>query len=156
MQSVMALLTDKHQPVVGAICLSRMTTAWARLGGVVGIHVDCHTLVQEGFVRNHRVQLGKAPGGVSRICLALLDARLFAFPSLCALADVRQVFQSNHTLWVLGHNMLADDVVGVLLQPSLSPTDAHQTARGGTSAFLLKTLSQSCIMIALGTMRLPE
>ena len=47
-------------------------------------------------------------------------------------------------------NALTHDMIGVLLQPSLSSADRHKAARRGTSAFLLKTLSQSCVMVGFG------
>src|SRR5215469_12538047 len=47
-------------------------------------------------------------------------------------------------------NLLTHHMVSVLLQPSLSPAYYHQPAGSRTSAFLLKTLSQACVMIGLG------
>src|SRR5437763_17096314 len=38
-------------------------------------------------------------------------------------------------------------MIGVLLQPSLSSANHHQASSSGASAFLLQTLSQSCIMV---------
>lgn len=52
---------------------------------------------------------------------------------------------------MLFHNALTDDMMSVLLQPSLSPTDRYQSPGGRTSAFVLKTLSQSCILIGFGS-----
>src|SRR6266704_6245006 len=67
-----------------------------------------------------------------------------------SISDVCQLFQSDETGGVSGHDAFGDVVVGVLLQPSLSSTDHHQTTGSRTSAFLLKTLSQSRIVVCFG------
>jgi hypothetical protein len=65
-------------------------------------------------------------------------------------ADSCQVFQSNEGVWVLLHNALTHDMIGVLLQPSLSSTDGDQSPRCRTSAFPLQTFSQPCVVVGLG------
>src|SRR5216683_7083349 len=50
-------------------------------------------------------------------------------------------------MWVPVNDALADQMIGVLLQPSLSSTNHHQATGSRTSAFVLKTLSQSGIMV---------
>jgi len=57
----MTVLTDEQQAVAGPVGLTGMSTQRARLAGIVGIHLDCHTLVQERFISNHPLQFGKRP-----------------------------------------------------------------------------------------------
>src|SRR3989442_11398450 len=47
-------------------------------------------------------------------------------------------------------------MIGVLLQPSLSSADRHQATGCGTSAFFLKTLSQSHVVVGFGNNLLPR
>src|SRR5260370_37771684 len=95
MEAVMAVLTDKKQALVRPIALAGMTTHRASLGGIMGIHLDGHTLVQEGFVSNGSMQLSKTPTGLSRIGTTLLLTRLFAMLASCTLTDVCQVLQPD-------------------------------------------------------------
>ena len=81
----MTTLTDKQQTFVGPILAARMPTHGASLAGVVGIDFDRHTRVEQRFVGNHGVQLGKGPLRVSSIRLALF-ARNFLYPFAVFLA----------------------------------------------------------------------
>src|SRR5438128_8253647 len=78
---------------------------------------------------------------------------MLAFGSL---ADVCQIFQSNQTVWVSGHDALGDDMIGVLLQPSLSSADRHKATGCRTSAFFLKTLSESRVVVGFWNKLLPR
>src|SRR5437660_83458 len=51
---------------------------------------------------------------------------------------------------VLLHDALTHHVVGVLLQPSLSSAHLYQSSRCRASAFVLKTLPESRIMVGFG------
>ena len=146
----MTVLADEEQALVGTIGITGMSAPGTSLAGIVGVYFDRHRTAEQGFIRNHALQLGKRPFGVGRIGFPLLQTGLFAFLAFRSFSNVCQMFQADHGLWVLCHDAFGDDVIGVLLQPSLSSTDVHQTACGGTSAFFLKTLSQSRIMVRFG------
>jgi hypothetical protein len=138
MQGIATLLTDEEQARLGAIRPAGMPTDGTGLTAIVGVHFDGHTLMQEGFIGDHGVQFGKGPFAIGSISLALLLARTLALAPFGPVSNVSQVF-----------------MVGVLLQPSLSPSDHHQTAGGRTSAFFLKTLAEARVMIGLGHNGLP-
>jgi hypothetical protein len=91
----MAVLTDKQQPFVRSIGITGVSTHRASLARVVGIHLDSHRTMQESFVGNHALQLGKRPFGGGRIGLPLLLRRFFAMLAPGSLTDVCQVLQSN-------------------------------------------------------------
>ena len=146
----MTHLTDKRETLLGAVGISGMSTHRAGLARVVGVYLDRHRAMQEGFIGKHAVQLGKAPFGIRRIGTPLLLTRLFASLAFGSLTNVRQVFQADQAVGVSVNDAFGNDMIGILLQPSLSPSDSHQTAGRGTSAFLLQTLSQSCIMVGFG------
>jgi len=146
----MTVLADEHQAFLGAIGIARMSTHWASLAGVVCIHFDRHRPLQESFIGNHAAQLSKSPFGSGRIGTSLLLARLFAMLAPRALADVCQLFQSNQTVRVSGHDPFGDHMIGILLQPSLSPANHDQAPCRRASAFLLQTLPQSRIMVGFG------
>src|SRR5437588_519251 len=147
MEAVMTVLTDKEQALIRPIALAGIPTHGASLGGVVSIDFDRHAFVQEGFVSNVSVQLGVTPLGLPGIGFPLLLGRLFAVFAPDSVSDVCQVLQPDEAMGVLLHNALTHHMVGVLLQPSLSPANAHQTAGSRTSAFLHQTLPESCIVV---------
>ena len=60
----MALLAHKQQALVGPIGITGMTTHRACLAGIVGVYLDSHALIVQGFVGNHALQFGKRPLGV--------------------------------------------------------------------------------------------
>src|ERR1700730_13193556 len=147
MEGIMAVLADEQQAFLGTIGITSMSTARARLTGGVGIHFDSHTSPQQGFVGNHALQLSKAPFGIGSIGLPLLPARFFAFAPFGAFTDVCQIFQADKTGGVCIDDAFGDYVIGVGFQPSLSLANRHEATGSRASAFLLKTLSQSRIMI---------
>ena len=152
----MTVLTDKQQSFVWAVGITGMSTQRAREATVVGIDLDRHRAMQEGFVGKHAVQLSKRPLGIGSIRLSLFRTRLFAMLTSGSVPNVCQLLQSNQTVWVPGHDALGDDMIGVLLQPSLSPADDDQSSSRGASAFLLQTLSQARIMVGFGNNLLPR
>ena len=96
----MAVLTDEQQPFVGTIGVTGMSTAWARLAGIMGIHFDRHTSLPERFVGNHALQFGKGPPGEGRIGLPLLLRGFFAMRAAGTFMDVCQLFQTDEAMGV--------------------------------------------------------
>ena len=108
----------------------------------------------KSFIGNHALQFGKRPFGVGSIGLrCFLLAFLPRAPR--ALSDVCQILQSDKRLGMSCYDAFGDDMIGVLLQPSLSSANGDQSSCGGASAFFLQTLSQSRIMIGFGDNRFP-
>src|SRR5436305_1360040 len=143
METVLTVLTDKEQALVGTVRSTGMPTPGAGLTAVVGIDLDRHALMHQGFVGEHAVQLGKGPLGVDRIGFSLLARSLLALGAASTLANVGQVLQAHERMRMRARNLLTHHMISVLLQPSLSPTDAHQTTGSRASAFALQTLSQA-------------
>ena len=156
MERVTTILTHKEQALFRTIVFRRMPTHGASLTGKVGVHFDRHTLMQKGFIGKHTMQLCKRPLRLAGVGLTLLVRCTFAFASLGALSNVRQVLQANERMRIVLNNPLTHDMIGVLLQPSLSLAYCYKSPCRRASAFVLKTLSQPCIMIGLGTICLPE
>src|SRR6266700_1500934 len=150
MEHIVTVLTGEQEPFVGTIRITGMSTSRAGLARVVGVYLDCHALMQEGFIGNHAMQFSKGPFGIGGIGLALLLRGLLAMLAFRSLSDVFQILQADKRMGVSSHDAFRDHMIGVLLQPSLSPGDHHQTAGSRASAFLLKTLSQSRIMVGFG------
>src|SRR5216683_2576749 len=149
MEGIPTMLTDEEQPLVGTISRAGMPTDGTGLTGIVGIHFDRHTLLHEGFIGNHGVQFSKGPLGIGGVGLALLLARTLALASFGPVSNVSQVFQADERMRISARNLLTHNMIGVLLQPSLSPANHHQPAGSGASAFFLKTLTDTCVMIGL-------
>ena len=95
MESKMAVFTYEQQAFVRSILLARIPTTRAGLRGVVRVHFDRHALMQESFVSDHGVQLGKTPLGEDCVGFALFLASPSALASLRVLSNVSQVFQSD-------------------------------------------------------------
>src|SRR5260370_34130691 len=150
MEDIMAVLTDEQESFVGTISIRGMSTHRARLTGVMGIDLDCQRLMQERLIGNHALQLCKRPFGIGRLSFPLLAGRFLALLAFRSLTDVCQVLQPNQAVWVLCHDAFGDDMIGVLLQPSLPSTDDDESSRCGTGAFLLQTFSQSRVMVGFG------
>src|SRR5438132_11757 len=150
MEHIMAVLTDKQETFLGPIGITGMSAHRASLARIMGIYLDRHRTVQEGFISNHAVQFGKRPLGVGGICFSLLAACLLAFLAFRSLSDVFQLFQADQRMGVSNDDAFGNDMIGVGFQPSLSPAHRHKATGSGTSAFLLQTLSQSCIMVRFG------
>ena len=123
MEGVMTVLADEEQALVGTIGITGISAHWTSLACIVGVYFDRHRTVQESFIRNHAVQLSKRPFGVGRIGFPLLQTGLFAFLAFRSFSNICQIFQSDHAGRMLFHDAFGDYVIGVLLQPSLSPTD---------------------------------
>ena len=152
----MAVLTHEEQAVLRAVRFARMPTDGACLTAVVGINLDGHRLVQECFIGNHTMQFSKGPLGIGGIALPLLPGNRFGSLAVLlapmgapfgALTNVGQILQADQAVGVLVDDACGNDMIGVLLQPSLPSTDSDESPRGGSGAFFLKTLSQSCIMV---------
>ena len=161
----MTILTDEQQSFVGTIGRRDMAAYRASLRGVMGVYLDGHASLQEGFVGNHALQFGKRPLGIHGIGLPLLDGdALGAFPVLLPrmrppfgpLSNIGQMFQADEAVGVPGHDAFGDHMIGVGFQPSLSSTDRHQSPCSRTSAFFLQTLSQSRIMVRFGNNLFPR
>src|SRR2546429_4193384 len=150
MEGILTILTEKQESMIRPIGITGMPTHWASFACIVGIHLDCHRSRKTRFVGNHALQFSKRPLGVGSVCLPLLLTRLLAFLAFGSLSDVCQMLQSDQMIGVLGHDAFGDAMIGVLLQPSLSSRNDHQTAGRRTSAFLLQTLPQSRIMVGSG------
>src|SRR5215469_6104074 len=111
MERVMAILTHKEQAFVWPVRISRMATNRTRLTGIVGVYFDSHTLLQERFIGNHGLQLSKRPLGVSGMSFPLLLTALTS--AFGALSNACQIFQSDETVGLLGHDTFGDCVIGV-------------------------------------------
>ena len=109
----MTVLTDEQQAFVGAVGISSMPTPRARLAGVMGVYLDGHRPMQEGFIGDHAVQFGKGPFGRGSVGLSLLLARLFAMRAPRALADVCQVLQSDQRMGISRDDAFGDHMIGV-------------------------------------------
>ncbi len=169
----MTVLTDEQQAFTRSIRVTGMTTDRACLARIMGIHLNRHTAMQQGFVGNHTLQFSKRPFGVGGIGFALFARGGFAtlpavppewgvlfltplVPSVCprAFANVCQILQADQAMRVRVRDACGDRMIGVGFQPpirgaqpSLSSADRHQATGRGTSAFLLQTLPQSRVMI---------
>jgi len=95
MERILATLTHKREPLVGAVSSRGIATPGTCLAGMVGIYPHCHTARQQGFVGKIALQLSKGPDRGMPVGFALfLRGLLTAFP-LGALTDVGQVFQPD-------------------------------------------------------------
>ena len=155
----MTVLAHKQQSLARPVRITGVAAHRASFAGVVGIYLHRHTARKRCLVGDVAVQLGKRPLGGMPVALAGFGGDLFhAFSMLLALVrapfrsltDVCQIFQADHTLWVLVYDAMTDRMVHSLFQPSLSSTDDDQASSSGTSAFLLQPFSQSRIVICFG------
>src|SRR6266705_961053 len=48
----------KQQALLGPVCLLGMTAPRACLAGIVGVYLDSHALISQGFVGNQAMQFG--------------------------------------------------------------------------------------------------
>ena len=111
----MTVLAYEQQALVGAISRTGMPTPGTCLATVMGINLDRHRIVQEGFVGNHGMQFGKAPLGVGSVRLSLLFARRLALLATGPFSNMGQVFQPDEAMGVLFNDAFGDDMVSVLL-----------------------------------------
>ncbi len=145
MEGILALLTDKHQTMVGAIFITGMPTHRASFARVIGVHLDGHAPSYESLRSNHALQLCKRPFGMDRIGFPLLAGRFFAFLAFGSISDISQILQPDQAVRMSGYNAFGDHVIGVGFQPSLSSAYPNQATGSGASAFPLQTLPQSRI-----------
>src|SRR2546421_2093327 len=123
----------------------------ASLAGMMSIAFHCHAARQRGFIGDVAVKFSKSPRAGMIISPPLLFARFLASLACASLADISQVLQADHAVWMRVHNPPTDEMVAVLFQPSLSSTDDHESSSSGTSAFLLQPFSESGVMVSLGS-----
>ena len=109
----MAVLTDKQETFLGPIGITGMSAHRASLARIMGIYLDRHRTVQEGFISNHAVQFGKRPLGVGGICFSLLAACFLAFLAFRSLSDVFQLFQADQHMGVSSDDAFGNDMIGV-------------------------------------------
>jgi hypothetical protein len=142
MQRVLTVLAHKEQPLVGSIPTCSVPTPRTGLTARVRVNRDRHALLQQGFVGNHAVQLGKGPPRLHHIGAALPLARLLASASSAALTNIGQVFEPDQAVRIACHNPRTDHMVAILLQLSRSSADAQEFPPGGTRAFVLQPFSR--------------
>lgn len=147
MQGIMATLTTEQQPFVGAIFFRGVSAFGASLTRVMSVYLDGQGTLQASFIGNHAVQLSKTPLGMVPMSATLLFRGVGIPFSVGAFSHIGQVLQTNNRMRMVLNNPFRDDMIGVLLQPSLSSTNCHKSPCRRTSAFVLKTFSQSRIMI---------
>src|SRR5689334_33366 len=135
MEGQMTRLTHKQQPLARSILWRGMATVRAGLAGTVGVYFHRHAAGQQRLVSDVAVQLGKCPLGGRLVGVALLYSWRLSACTLGPLAHMCQVLQREQAGGVGAHDLPANDVVAVLLQPSLSPADDEQTPCRGASAF---------------------
>src|SRR5436309_2254965 len=151
MKGIVATLTHEQQAFVRTVHIRGIAAHGTSFAGGVGIHFHDQAACKRRLVGDVAVQFSKRPLRGMPVCPSLLLARFFAMLALSALSDMCQVLQANYAVWVHVHNTPTDQVVAILFQPSLSSADDHQSSLGGTTAFLLQPLSQSCIMVSFGS-----
>src|SRR5712692_4617290 len=160
MEDIMTRLTHEQQSLVGMVPIMGIPAHGTGFARVIRVYLNRHASCKLRFVGDIAMQFCKRPFGGVPIALALLDGNpltpfaVFLAPvgaPFAPFADMGQVFQPDEAVWVRVHNAPTDEVVAILFQPSLSSTDDDQASSRGTSAFLLQPLSQSCIMISLGS-----
>ena len=140
-------LADKEQPFVRAIVRAGEPTARAGLARIGRLDLDAEGTGKCCLVRERAVQFSERPFAGVPIRFALLPTRLFTLLALGALADAVQAFQADEALGVGINDALADHMIGIQLQPSLSPADRYQLPSSRASAFALKSFAKSGIMI---------
>lgn len=120
----------------------QMAAPGANTGGVGWVREDHRYSQGIGFVLDKPLKLGKSPG-------VELPSPLLSFP-LGILPEVGQVFHDDDRVRkACGplHQPLADDVVCILLKPSLSPGEPLKSSSCRASALLLQTPSHPLIVL---------
>jgi hypothetical protein len=151
MKGIVTTLTDKEQSMSRTVLLAGKATLGTCLRCVVGVHFHRHGASQSGFVSNHALQLSERPRRGVLISAALLLAGSLAMCARRAFTDVGQVLKPNDAGWVRGDDARSYGVIGLQLQPSLSPAYHLEAAGCGSSAFVLQSLTQSCVVIGFGS-----
>src|SRR5262249_13753362 len=109
------------------------SAAGAGLTGVSRLHLYAEGTREHRFICERALHLGKSPFagvpvGLSRFgrnrnqCVPLAAL----LPAFGALSDAVQVFQADQALGVGFTDALADDMIGIQLQPSLSSAHGYQ------------------------------
>jgi hypothetical protein len=96
------------------------------------------------------MQLGEGPLGRMPIRAALLHAGILAMLAPSALAYVGQLLEADEAARISVHDLSADEVVTLVLQPSLSPRDHDEQSCRRASAFVLQALPQPGVVIRFG------
>lgn len=145
----MTLAADKEQALFRAVGLAGKATARAHLAGIVRIHFDAEASGQPRLVVQEGVQLRKGPLGSMAVGATLLLRGFFAMSALRSVSNVGQVLQADEGRGMGIQDMLADDVVILLFQPSLSQgqLDTFPDSRAG--ALLAQAFLQPRHMIGL-------
>jgi photosystem II stability/assembly factor-like uncharacterized protein len=160
MQRIATLDTAKQQALARSVLIADMPTFGASLRRVIGIHSHDHTAVQDGFIGQHSMQLGKAPLRVHPVRLSRFDrnrlsAEAVLLPSSLApfgaIAYAVQLLNADEGMRMLFYDVFGYRVIDLHFQPSLSSTYPPQPAGSGTSAFLLQAFAQACVMVGSGT-----
>src|SRR5712672_96785 len=133
MEHVMTFLADEQKAFVWAIRITGMPTHRASFARVVGIHLNSQTSRKTRFVGNHGLQFSKRPLGVGGISFPPLLTHLFAFLAFGSFSNVCQMLQADQMIGIVCDDAFGDTMIGVLLQPSLSSANHHQTAGSRTS-----------------------
>ena len=149
MQGVPALLADKEQALPGPVLAAGVATARAGLAGIVGIHLDAQRPGEDRLIGEQPVQLGEGPPARVPVGAALPLRRLLAVLALGAVPNARELFQPDEGMGMGVQDALADRVVGIQLQPSLSRADGDSPPGGAASAFSLKSFLQAGVMVRL-------
>ena len=135
MQAVAArwVLTDKEQPLLGAVLIGSVPAHRTGFRGVIRIDLDCQGPRECGLVADERMQFSKGPLRVDPVgfaclwrdwCKALAVLLATAALALCSLSDIGEVLSSDKRVWVLRDDRFGDTVVCLSFQPSLSLLDA--------------------------------
>jgi len=125
------------------ICPFDMPTSRAALAGVFRVYQDDRNPSKSRLVFDKLPQLGKTPIAVPRS---------FVFASNpCPRADMRQIFQRNPSVRAFGslNESLADRVVDVFLETTLTARQLLQVASGRLRAALLKLRAKALVSPAI-------
>jgi hypothetical protein len=150
-EAVMATLTHEGQSLVGAIVLTGMPAPGTCLAGGVGMHFHRHTACQQCLVCKISLQFGTGQLRGVPVRTSLPLRGLLSMPAIGTFTDMGQVFQADEAVGVLVYNVLTDEAVDRLFQPSLPSTEHYQSPGSGTGADLVQPPSQSCIAVRFGS-----
>src|SRR5260221_3274217 len=128
MQHELAHLADEQYPLLGAIIFRRVAAARTGLARLVRVHLHGPAARQQRLVGEVAVHPRKRPLGSVPIGLALLDASTRAMFAAPTLAQVPQLLPADETVRVGIYDAPTDQVVAIVLQPSLSPRDHDEAS----------------------------
>ena len=123
MQPVLTLLvvTEKEQPFLWAVLLAPIAAHRTGLRAIIRIHLDRERSRKRRLVTDEGLQFGKGPLGAHPIgSPRFLRDPLVAFAVLLALklsplfalSNVRQLFKSKQSVWVLLDDLFGDAAIG--------------------------------------------